>query len=171
MTDANYKGLVALQQRYEADGFTVLAFPCNQFGGQEPGSKQEILDFTAKYGVTFPIFEKVRPQTLIASQLLLHRCMLLLLLLSAQRAAPFLSQVDVNGMNTHPLFKFLKAQKGEPGVVGFLGNDIKWNFGARKACRMIHNTSNSPHNDQSHGESHIGSHCLSCFRSQIPHRP
>jgi len=94
LTDANYKGLVALQQRYEADGFTVLAFPCNQFGGQEPGSKQEILDFTAKYGVTFPIFEKV----------------------------------DVNGMNTHPLFKFLKAQKVEPGVVGFLGNDIKWNF-------------------------------------------
>jgi len=68
----------------------VLAFPCNQFGGQEPGSSQEILSFVSKYGVTFPLFEKV----------------------------------DVNGPNTHPLFKYLKAQKGE-----LLGDDIKWNFG------------------------------------------
>jgi len=67
----------------------VLAFPCNQFGGQEPGSAQEILDFVAKYEVTFPIFEKI----------------------------------DVNGFNAHPLFKYLKEQKGE-----LLGNDIKWNF-------------------------------------------
>jgi glutathione peroxidase len=38
----------------------VLAFPCNQFGGQEPGSEAEILEFaTSKYGVTFPMFAKV----------------------------------------------------------------------------------------------------------------
>ena len=37
----------------------VLAFPCNQFGGQEPGTSEEILSFVSKYGVTFPMFEKV----------------------------------------------------------------------------------------------------------------
>ena len=59
-----------------------------EFGGQEPGDAQEILSFVSKYGVTFPMFEKI----------------------------------DVNGPNTHPLFKHLKAQKGE-----LLGDDIKWN--------------------------------------------
>ena len=68
----------------------VLGFPCNQFGGQEPGSSTQICNFVSKYGVTFPMFEKV----------------------------------DVNGLNTHPLYKYLKSQKGE-----LLGNDIKWNFG------------------------------------------
>ena len=66
-----------------------MAFPCNQFGAQEPGSAQQIVSFVGKYGVTFPLFEKV----------------------------------DVNGANTHPLFKYLKDQKGE-----LLGSDIKWNF-------------------------------------------
>lgn len=75
---------------YGPDEFVVLAFPCNQFGGQEPGSAQEILDFVAGYRVTFPLFEKV----------------------------------DVNGPNTHPLYAYLKSQKGE-----LLGDDIKWNFG------------------------------------------
>lgn len=58
--------------------------------GQEPGSTEEILAFTTKYGRTFPIFKKV----------------------------------DVNGPNAHPLFSYLKKQKGE-----LLGSDIKWNFG------------------------------------------
>ncbi len=41
-------------------GFTVLAFPCNQFGGQEPGSEAEILEFaTSRYQVNFPMFAKV----------------------------------------------------------------------------------------------------------------
>jgi len=89
LTDTNYRELQAIQSRYGPDKFVVLGFPCNQFGGQEPGSAKEILNFVAGYGVTFPLFEKV----------------------------------DVNGANTHPLFKFLKEQKGE-----LLGNDIKWNF-------------------------------------------
>lgn len=78
-----------MQTRLGEQGFVVLAFPCNQFGGQEPGTSEEILAFAAKYGATFPMFEKV----------------------------------DVNGLNTHPLFGHLKSAKG-----GFLGADIKWNF-------------------------------------------
>jgi len=81
--------LQTLYEQFSSEGFVVLAFPCNQFGGQEPGSASDILSFVAKYGVTFPLFEKV----------------------------------DVNGMNTHPIFGYLKAQKGE-----LLGDDIKWNF-------------------------------------------
>lgn len=78
-----------LYERFGPDEFVVLGFPCNQFGGQEPGSSKEILDFVSSYGVTFPLFEKV----------------------------------DVNGLNTHPLFSYLKAEQDELG-----GSDIKWNF-------------------------------------------
>mmetsp|Transcript_53514 Transcript_53514/g.138348 ORF Transcript_53514/g.138348 Transcript_53514/m.138348 type:complete len:118 (-) Transcript_53514:364-717(-) len=78
-----------MYQRLSPQGFEVLAFPCNQFGGQEPGTDDEIKAFTDGYGVTFPIFAKV----------------------------------DVNGPNAHPLFVYLKKEKGE-----LLGNDIKWNF-------------------------------------------
>src|ERR1700740_441636 len=53
-----YKGLEALQQAYGARGFSVLGFPCNQFGRQEPGDAAEISAFcTSKYYVTFPIFD------------------------------------------------------------------------------------------------------------------
>lgn len=55
-----YTTLEALQKKYEPQGFTVIGFPCNQFGGQEPGTAQEIETFCAtKYGVTFPMMEKI----------------------------------------------------------------------------------------------------------------
>jgi glutathione peroxidase len=55
-----YEGLERLQKTYAEKGFTVLGFPCNQFGGQEPGSSEDIAEFcSATYGVTFPMFEKV----------------------------------------------------------------------------------------------------------------
>ena len=55
-----YKPLQALQKTYEADGLVVLGFPCNQFGGQEPGSAEEIKTFcTSKYDVTFDMFSKI----------------------------------------------------------------------------------------------------------------
>lgn len=69
----------------------MLAFPCNQFGGQEPGGASEIRATADRYGVTFPMFAKI----------------------------------DVNGENTHPVYRILKAQKGDfKGLV----TDIKWNF-------------------------------------------
>jgi len=55
-----YAALEALQKKYEAKGFTVIGFPCNQFGAQEPGTADEIEHFCASnYGVTFPITEKI----------------------------------------------------------------------------------------------------------------
>lgn len=55
-----YEGLEKLYEKYKAKDFVVLGFPCNQFGGQEPGTAEEIKTFcTLKYHVTFPIFEKI----------------------------------------------------------------------------------------------------------------
>jgi len=55
-----YKGLEALQKKYEKQGFTVLGFPCNDFASQEPGTPEEIKAFcSSKYDVTFPLFEKL----------------------------------------------------------------------------------------------------------------
>lgn len=49
-----------LYRKYKTKGLVVLGFPCNQFGGQEPGSEQDIQKFAKKkYGVTFPLFSKV----------------------------------------------------------------------------------------------------------------
>ena len=58
-TASNYKDLVELHKRYEGKDFEILAFPCNQFGGQEPGSNEQIKEFTRRYGVEFPVTEKV----------------------------------------------------------------------------------------------------------------
>ncbi len=55
-----YSGLERLHEKYADRGFTVVGFPCNQFGGQEPGTSGEIAEFcSATYGVTFPMSEKV----------------------------------------------------------------------------------------------------------------
>src|SRR5271169_2472685 len=55
-----YTGLEALQEKYKAKGFSVLGFPCNQFGKQEPGTAEEIKQFcSSRYQVTFPLFEKL----------------------------------------------------------------------------------------------------------------
>jgi glutathione peroxidase len=55
-----YTGLEALYRKYRDRGFTVLGFPCNQFGAQEPGTEAEIQAFcSTNYDVTFPIFAKI----------------------------------------------------------------------------------------------------------------
>jgi len=55
-----YKALEAVHQKFKDQGFTVLAFPCNDFGSQEPGTNEEIKEFcSAKYNVTFPMFDKL----------------------------------------------------------------------------------------------------------------
>jgi glutathione peroxidase len=54
-----YAGLEALHERYRDRGFTVLGFPSNQFGAQEPGTAEEIAEFCSlNFGVTFPLFAK-----------------------------------------------------------------------------------------------------------------
>ena len=85
-----YQGLQQLHDEYAEQGFAVLGFPCDQFGGQEPGEDAEIAGFCERnFGVTFPLFSKV----------------------------------EVNGDQAHPVFAWLRSQKG-----GLLGNKIKWNF-------------------------------------------
>jgi glutathione peroxidase len=55
-----YAGLEGTYQKYKGQGFAVLGFPCNQFGGQEPGTNDEIKEFcSSKFGVTFPLFDKI----------------------------------------------------------------------------------------------------------------
>jgi glutathione peroxidase len=55
-----YTGLETIYQKYKDQGFVVLGFPCNQFGGQEPGSNEEIKQFcSSKFNVTFPLFDKL----------------------------------------------------------------------------------------------------------------
>ena len=86
-----YEGLEKLHATHKDAGFSVLAFPCNQFGSQEPGSTEEIVEFCEmRFQTSFPLFEKI----------------------------------DVNGTNSHPLYKPLKSS-----VKGLLGTErIKWNF-------------------------------------------
>ena len=55
-----YKGLEELWKTYGPKGLRVVGFPCNQFGGQEPGEEKEIAEFCEmNFGVTFPLFKKV----------------------------------------------------------------------------------------------------------------
>ncbi|MBV9561306.1 MAG: glutathione peroxidase [Bradyrhizobium sp.] len=55
-----YQGLEALHREYATRGFAVLGFPCNQFGGQEPGEAKEIAEFCkSNYDVSFPMFAKI----------------------------------------------------------------------------------------------------------------
>lgn len=56
-----YKGLEAVYKKYKDKGFEILAFPCNDFGQQEPGTNQEIKEFcSSKYSVTFKLFDKIK---------------------------------------------------------------------------------------------------------------
>jgi glutathione peroxidase len=85
-----YEGLQKLYDEYSGRGLTILGFPCDQFGHQEPGTEDEIAGFCQRnYGVSFPMFAKI----------------------------------DVNGDDAHPLYKWLKSEKG-----GLFGGGIKWNF-------------------------------------------
>lgn len=56
-----YEGLESLYQKYKDNDLVVLGFPCDQFGGQEPGGSDEIQEFCqVNYGVSFPMFEKIQ---------------------------------------------------------------------------------------------------------------
>ena len=56
-----YAGLEAIYEKYKAQGFELLAFPCNDFGGQEPGTNEEIVEFCSNtYNVKFKLFDKIK---------------------------------------------------------------------------------------------------------------
>jgi glutathione peroxidase len=68
-----YEGLEALYKRYSPQGLVVLGFPCNQFGGQEPGSNEQIRNFCRlNYGVTFPVMDKIEVNGKGAHPLYVH---------------------------------------------------------------------------------------------------
>jgi glutathione peroxidase len=101
-----YKGLQALHTELAPKGFSVLGFPSNDFGGQEPGSAQEIKTFCEKnYGVTFPMFSKV-----------------------VTKAGPDQSQVYawLGQTGNLPKWNFSKYLVDKHGkVVGFYPSDVK----------------------------------------------
>ena len=69
-----YSGLQKLYEKYEGNKFKILAFPCNQFGSQEPGNQDEILKFCVKnHGVTFPIMDKIFVYNIFYTQMLMGR--------------------------------------------------------------------------------------------------
>jgi glutathione peroxidase len=71
----HYRGLQALHERYAGRGFSVLGFPCNQFGAQEPGSEAEIQQFcSTRYGVSFPLFAKLEVNGAGRHPLYAHLC-------------------------------------------------------------------------------------------------
>ena len=56
-----YSGLEEIYETYKSEGFEILAFPSNDFGGQEPGTNEEIIEFcSTNYGVTFKLFDKIK---------------------------------------------------------------------------------------------------------------
>ncbi|XP_028807184.1 probable phospholipid hydroperoxide glutathione peroxidase [Neltuma alba] len=60
LTNSNYTELGQLYEKYKGKGFEILAFPCNQFGAQEPGSNEQIVEFACtRFKAEFPIFDKV----------------------------------------------------------------------------------------------------------------
>lgn len=70
---SQYKGLQSLYEEFHPQGFEILAFPCNQFGGQEPGSPQQIEQFCSdRYGVTFPVFQKTDVNGTLAHPLFVY---------------------------------------------------------------------------------------------------
>jgi len=81
-TAVNYEQLVALQKKYAEAGLRIIAFPCNQFGSQEPGTNEEIKAFAENKGVEFG------------------------------KGFDLYSKIDVNGKNTHPLWDYLKNKQG-----------------------------------------------------------
>ena len=61
MFTQQYTGLEELYNKLKDKGFVILAFPCNQFGSQEPDSEEDIMDFcTSTFGVSFPMFSKIK---------------------------------------------------------------------------------------------------------------
>nr|GLL48527.1 probable glutathione peroxidase 8 isoform X1 [Ipomoea trifida] len=112
MTNSNYTELNQLYDKYRHQGLEILAFPCNQFGEEEPGSNDQILDFVCtRFKSEFPIFGKVKQNNKLDCDL------------RVVSKKYFLPQIEVNGENASPLYKYMKL-----GKWGIFGDDIQWNF-------------------------------------------
>ncbi|MEH7118057.1 glutathione peroxidase [Neobacillus vireti] len=106
-----YEGLERLYETYKENGFTVLGFPCNQFGEQEPGSNEEISSFCSlNYNVTFPIFQKIDVNGKNAHPLYQY----------LREQAPEDSDLDKEGA----FYKIIRDKMPEL----LEGSKIRWNF-------------------------------------------
>lgn len=109
-----YSDLQALYAEFADQGFVVLDFPCNQFGGQAPGSDAEIASFCeTKFGVTFPAFSKVE--------------------VNGENAHPLFKyltgETSFGGFDSaHPIASVLEDMLGKADPDYGKKSDIKWNF-------------------------------------------
>lgn len=105
-----YEGLEAMYRACRDRGLEILAFPCNQFAGQEPGTNDEIQRFcSTKYDVTFPVFAKVDVNGATADPLFTY--------LREQAPGEF-------GPDSGPLYEHVKNSR--PEAIGT--DEVKWNF-------------------------------------------
>ncbi len=111
-----YEGLEVIYQKYKDQGLEILAFPCNQFLEQEPGTNEEIMDFcSVNYNVTFPLFDKIDVNGKAESPLYTF----------LKSKAPFTGYPEEYEAFANQLTMI--HQKTGSGFEK--GNAIKWNFG------------------------------------------
>ena len=109
-----YAGLQALHEKYAKQGFSVLGFPCNDFGGQEPGSEAEIKTFcSSRYNVSFPMFSKVK-------------------IIGAEKHPLFVLLTSVSGEVAWNFEKFLIGKDG--ALISRFGSDAEPEGGAIEAA-------------------------------------
>ena len=111
-----YEGLEALYQKYKDQGLEILAFPCNQFLGQEPGTNEEIQSFCSlNYNVTFPLFDKIDVNGEAESPLYTY----------LKKQAPFKGYPE----GTEEFATMLDEIHQKTGTGFDQGDAIRWNFG------------------------------------------
>ena len=111
-----YEGLEALYQKYKDQGLEILAFPCNQFLGQEPGTNEEIQSFCSlNYKVTFPLFDKIDVNGEAESPLYTY----------LKKQAPFKGYPE----GTEEFATMLDEIHQKTGTGFDKGDAIRWNFG------------------------------------------
>ena len=111
-----YEGLEALYQKYKDQGLEILAFPCNQFLGQEPGTNEEIQSFCSlNYNVTFPLFDKIDVNGEAESPLYTY----------LKEQAPFQGYPE----GTEEFATMLDEIHQKTGTGFDQGDAIRWNFG------------------------------------------
>ena len=111
-----YEGLEALYQKYKNQGLEILAFPCNQFLGQEPGTNEEIQSFCSMtYNVTFPLFDKIDVNGEAESPLYTY----------LKEQAPFKGYPE----GTEEFASMLDEIHQKTGTGFDHGDAIRWNFG------------------------------------------
>ncbi len=111
-----YEGLEALYQKYKDQGLEILAFPCNQFLEQEPGTNEEIQSFCSlNYNVTFPLFDKIDVNGEAESPLYTY----------LKKQAPFKGYPE----GTEEFATMLDEIHRKTGTGFDQGDAIRWNFG------------------------------------------